>query len=79
MTILFNKLASLELSEAIDFYEIQFKGLGANFKKEVKSAILRLKEFPTLCPTIKGDIRRYQLHKILYSVEENHIYIITES
>ncbi len=83
MNILFDKLANCELSEAIAFYEIQQKGLGVSFKKEIKSAILRIKKFPSLCPIVKNDIRRYQLHKypykILYSVEKKHIFILAIS
>ncbi len=83
MNILFDNLADFELSDAIDFYELQQKGLGNRFKQEIKSAVLRIKKFPTLSPIIKRDIRRYQLHKfpykILYSMEENYIYIIAIS
>ncbi len=83
MNVLFDELANLELSEATAFYELQLKGLGFQFKNEIQSAILRIKEFPTLCPIIKADIRRYQLHKfpykILYSIEKDYIYILAIS
>ena len=46
MEIVFSKLASLELEDAIAFYETELAGLGFRFKEEIKSSILRIKEHP---------------------------------
>jgi len=80
MKVLFDKLAKLELDDAIEFYEIEVKGLGKRFKSEVKAGILRIRENPFTWAKEKGDLRRYLLHKfpykIIYSVEKDYVYII---
>ncbi len=80
MKVLFDKLAKIELYDAVEFYDIQVKGLGKRFKSEVKAGILRIRENPYTWPKERGDIRRYLLHKfpykIIYSVEKYYVYII---
>lgn len=80
MKIVFNELARDELNDAIAYYELEFPGQGLTFKEEVKNAMQRIIQFPTAWPVLKGDIRKYLLHKfpykILYSIEIDHIYII---
>lgn len=46
MKIVFSKYAKLELEDAILFYEMKYKGLGRQFKAEVKRAVLRISEYP---------------------------------
>jgi len=76
----FSKYAKLELLNAIHYYELEYKGLGQRFKKEVQRAAIRIAEYPDAWSVERGDIRKCLLHKfphkILYSVEKDHIFII---
>ncbi len=80
MKIIFSKYAKLELDDAIHFYELEFRGLGKRFKKEIKDAVLRISEHPNAWSVERGDVRKCLLHKfpykILYSIEIDHIFII---
>lgn len=80
MKVIFSKYAKLELKEAAHFYELTHEGLGRRFKEEVKKAVLRIAEYPVAWPVECGDVRKCLLHKfpykILYSIEDNHIFII---
>lgn len=80
MKVLFDKLAKAELDNATEYYEFEAAGLGAKFRSEVKNGIRRICEYPAAWPRERGDVRRHLLHtfpyKILYSIEEDHIYIL---
>lgn len=80
MKVIFSKYAKLELEDATHFYELEFEGLGRKFKKDVKKAAIRIPEYPKAWSVERGDIRKCLLHKfhykLLYSIEEDHIFII---
>ena len=80
MKIVFDKLAQLELDDASEYYKLKVPGLGTQFRMEVKRGIRRIREYPDAWAKEKNDVRRYLLHKfpykILYSIEEDYIYII---
>ncbi len=80
MKIVFSEIAEDELADAIRFYELEFPGLGLRFKKEVKKALIRIREYPLAWPIEKGEILRYIMHKfpykILFSIENELILII---
>ena len=80
MKIVFDQLAQLELDDASEYYEFEAPGLDARFREEIKRGIRRIREYPDAWTKEKNDVRRYPLHKfpykILYSIEENYIYII---
>ena len=80
MEIVFSKLASLELEDAIAFYETELAGLGFRFKEEIKSSILRIKEHTEAWSIERGEIRKALLHrfpyKILYAIEKEKIIIL---
>jgi len=83
MTIIFNELALNEFIDAIDFYDLELPGLGNVFKNEIEKSVRRIYEYPTAWPNLTKDIRKYVLHKfpykILYSIEQDYIYIIAIS
>lgn len=83
MRIVFSKFARQELNDAILYYDIQYPGLGKRFKEEVKKAALRISEYPEACSTERGSIRKCLLHKfpykLLYSIEADHIVVLTVS
>ncbi|RLC00321.1 MAG: type II toxin-antitoxin system RelE/ParE family toxin [Deltaproteobacteria bacterium] len=81
MNIIFNELARDEFNDAVAYYELKTPGLGKRFRGEVRRAAMRIAEYPEIWPAEKGDVRKYLLHKfpykILYSIEADHIFIIT--
>ena len=80
MKVLFDKLANLELDDASEFDELEVPGLGTRLREEVKRGIRRICEYPLAWTKETEGVRRYILHnfpyKILYSIEEDYIYII---
>jgi len=83
MRIVFDELAKRELEDEIEFYEIEVKGLGQKFQEEIKRVLRIIKKMPEIGALESENIRRYILHKfpykVLYSIEEDHIYIIAIS
>jgi len=79
MKIEFLKLAKLEFDEAISYYENESEGLGVRFKKEIRSSIDMLLQFPKLYPLVTDDIRKCVAHTfpytIFYAYREETIYI----
>ncbi len=80
MKIEFLPEAKAELYDAVNYYELQVKGLGVTFKSTAKSTIKRVATFPTAWTEIKPNIRRCIMHKfpynVLYSIEKDCILII---
>ena len=80
MRVIFSKLARQELDTATRYYEVEFQGLGNQFRDEVKKAAIRITEYPQAWSVECGDVRKCLLHKfpykLLYSIEEDHIFII---
>lgn len=80
MKVIFANLAKLELEDATLFYELEYPGLGKRFKQEVQNSIKRIIEYPKAWLRERGDVHRCLLHKfphkILYSIEDDHILII---
>jgi len=80
MEVIFSTFAKQELEDAADFYENEFAGLGLKFKRQVKEATLLIVRHPQAWSIERGEIRKYILHyfpyKVLYSLEDDHIFII---
>ena len=80
MIVIFSKLAQLELTDAVYYYELEYEGLGQRFKDEVRKAALRISQYPRAWSVERGEIRKCLLHKfpykLLYSIEADHIFII---
>lgn len=80
MKIEFLPEAKTELNEAIEYYELQVKGLGATFKSVAKSTIKRIATFPEAWSVVRPDIRKCIMHKfpynVLYSINNDTILII---
>ncbi len=79
MKIEFLELAKLEFDEATVYYEGESKGLGFRFKKEVRSSIDMILQFPNLYPVVNDDIRKCVTHTfpytIFYAFRKDTIYI----
>lgn len=80
MRVRFLETASRELDDAVDYYELEFEGLGKRFKEEVRRAVQRISRHPLAWTIEIEDIRKCLLHKfpykLLYSVESDHMLII---
>jgi len=80
MRVVFTRIATQELEDAVRFYELEYAGLGRSFKEEVKKAALRVAEYPKAWSIERGEVRKCLLHrfpyKLLYSVEEDHVLVI---
>jgi len=80
MCVIFTRIATQELEDAVRFYELEYAGLGRSFKEEVKKAALRVAEYPKAWSIERGEVRKCLLHrfpyKLLYSVEEDHVLVI---
>ena len=78
--VIFSKYARQELDDAIRYYDIKLLGLGAKLKEEVRKAVLQITEYPHAWSVERGDVRKCLLnkfpYKILYSLEDDHIFII---
>jgi toxin ParE1/3/4 len=78
----FHPDALVELEDSADFYFGQHPGLEQRFLDSIDSAISRILEYPVRWRIFDGEIRRYLVHvfpyAILYSVEDELIYIIAE-
>ena len=68
MNIKYLKIAREEFHDAIKYYETQQSGLGKKFQSDIRSSILRMKEFPNAYMIVKENIRRCLLHKFKYSI-----------
>ena len=68
MKIEFLPEAKAGFDNAVQYYELQVKGLGVTFKSVAKSTIKRIATFPTVWTEIKPSIRRCIMHKFSYNV-----------
>lgn len=46
MKVIFSPFAKQELKDAIEFYNLEYRGLGNKFKQEVKISITRILHYP---------------------------------
>jgi plasmid stabilization system protein ParE len=80
MKVIFSKYAKLELDDATHYYELEYPGLGRRFREEIRKTARRISEYPEAWTVERGDVRKCILHtfpyKLLYSIEEDHIFII---
>lgn len=72
--------AEIEINEAVDFYEMECRGLGSVFIDTIESAIDSIVQFPAASQVLRGRVRRKVLHKfpysVLYSVRPDEIRIL---
>lgn len=80
MRVVFSAFARQELDDAARYYELEYEGLGKRFKREVRTAALRIARYPQAWSVERGEIRKCLLHKfpykLLYSIEQDHIFIV---
>ena len=74
MTLKISHLASLAITDAKEYYNLQKPTLGDTFKNDVKKTIENINNFPNLYPNITNDLKRTVLHRFPYSI----FYAITD-
>jgi mRNA-degrading endonuclease RelE of RelBE toxin-antitoxin system len=79
MNIIFLPIAQQELTQAVEFYEQQLDGLGANFYKEISEAVDFICLFPEGYQLITKHTRKCSLRRfpylVLYGIVDNTIII----
>ena len=72
--------ASVELTDAVDYYEDQRPGLGYEFLSEVEAAIDKIMQFPDAWTPLTKRIRRILLKRfpfgLLYNVQDDTVIIV---
>lgn len=80
MQVKIHELATKEFDEAIEWYELQSKGLGKRFKKSVIERIHKIKRNPDWFLIESDKIHKAYIpkfpYKILFTKESNKIIII---
>jgi plasmid stabilization system protein ParE len=83
MKIQFLEKARDELDSAIEYYEVERIGLGAEFLEEVISALDRIAKYKNAWHPLSENTRRCQTRRfpygLIYSVEDEFILIISVS
>ncbi len=68
MNLRFLKAAERELDEAVEYYEAQVPGLGAEFLKEVRAARERIEQYPEAWQPISKRARRCLVNRFPYGI-----------
>ena len=68
MKVRFLTPASIELAEAIEYYEDQRTGLGYEFLSEVDTAVNKIIEFPNAWTLVSNRIRRILLKRFPFGL-----------
>ena len=80
MQVEFTELATIEMDDAIKYYELELIGLGKRFFEELLETIELINKFPYLWPQNSEHTRRAVMRKfpynVIYSIKDNKIYII---
>lgn len=80
MNIRFLTPASVELTDAVDYYEDQRPGLGYEFLSEVEAAIDKIIQFPDAWTPLTKRIRRILLKRfpfgLLYNIQDDTVIIV---
>lgn len=83
LRVRFAEFAVNELNDASDWYEHQQRGLGSQFRRDLKEAVARIAQNPTLFPIELGDVRRYVMarfpYALRYALREHEIWIVAIS
>ena len=64
----FHSDAAVDLGSAIEYYNHEREGLGAEFLNEVLATIDHVREFPDACPVYMSDYRRALVKRFPYLV-----------
>jgi len=80
LTVVFRQIARQEFNEAIEWYDSDRPGVGAEFATEVESFLTRIADAPEQFRKVRGDVRRAVLRRSLYTIhflpESNRIVVL---
>lgn len=80
MQVKIHELAAKELDDAVDWYDLQLKGLGNRFKKSVIHQINKVRNQPSWFLKEANDIFKVYVpkfpFKILYTIENEEVIVI---
>jgi plasmid stabilization system protein ParE len=83
LNVRFLEAAEYELELAIDYYNQQKQGLGAEFLDEIKSTVKRITNFPEAWHPLSERTRRCQTRRfpygVIYQIRTDEILIIAIS
>ena len=72
--------AEQEMVDAAVYYELQVRGLGADFLDKIESAIADIAENSERWPIVRSDIRRRLVHRfpygLLYRVDPDEVLVL---
>jgi plasmid stabilization system protein ParE len=66
--VVFQALADLELNDAAQYYEREFRGLGAAFLTEVQRSSDSILDHPNVGVVVRGDVRRRLVARFPYAL-----------
>jgi plasmid stabilization system protein ParE len=75
-----HRAAEREVAEAIEYYDAQQAGVGADFAGEVARGIRQVLDHPNAWQRVERGLRRYRLHRfpygLVYQVMGNELVIV---
>lgn len=66
--LLFLEEAKIEFFASVDYYEQISRGLGLDFKEEVKKVIDLITDFPGICSVCHDGTQRMSTHRFPYQI-----------
>ena len=70
----------MEIAGAVNWYELQQKGLGRRFLAQFRATAARLRQNPFLYQILESEIRRVVLHRfpygIFYAIEDHAVVVL---
>ena len=80
MRLIFLDDALLEFRDAVKYYNTERRGLGFDFANEVRSSLVRLKQYPEIWIEIDAGIRKCIVKRfpyaLLYTVHDDLVIVI---
>ena len=80
MRFIYHPDALAEYADAALYYEERTPGLGADFTREVETAIQCILEAPDRWRSLEEDVRRFLVRRfpygVLYTIEDDHVLIL---
>jgi toxin ParE1/3/4 len=78
--VVLRRQAQAEFDSAIDWYEQQRSGLGAEFAEQVQDAFDRIASMPEVHPPVYRDVRKALVrrfpHVIFYRVKDDRVVVL---
>ena len=80
MPVILHAEADQEVLDAVDWYERETRGVGAEFLDELDAAIARVAAAPEAFGILSEDVRCHRLHRfpygVLYQIQPDRIFVV---